>query len=271
MPEHAAAESAQSTHQGQTPTVSVPPRMSLWSTYAILLRWTLAQIGAMLPLILVVQIALAAGIIVGFGLLIPDIDPATAAFLSSGAPTILLLVIGFVMVPQGVATARTNGTFTYQRTLPVARPLLLLSELSVWLLATLPGVAVTLLVAMWRYQIDFSINWLLLIATAMLTALTAAAVGHALAVALPPLLAQLATQILVFFLMLFSPIAFPASQLPPWFQAIHDVLPFRPAADLIRAGLLSETYSASWADLATLTIWTVVGVAISIRALSRRG
>ena len=35
----------------------------------------------------------------------------------------------------------------------------------------------------------------------------------------------------------FSPVTFPASQLPDWFRAVHDVLPFRPARDLLRAGL----------------------------------
>src|SRR5699024_5695213 len=48
------------------------------------------------------------------------------ALLSSGVPTILLLTVGLVIVPQGVARGRASGALDYQRSLPVARPLLLL-------------------------------------------------------------------------------------------------------------------------------------------------
>ena len=248
-----------------------PPRTPLWTSYRALLRWTTAQIGAMLPLVVVVQALLAAGIIVGFGYLIPDIDRPTAQFLSTGAPTVLLMVVGLVLVPQGVAQARTSGTFAYLRALPVPRPLLLAADLTVWLLVALPSIAVAVIVAHLRYGFGFAFDWPLLVAASLLITVTATAVGYAIAVSLPPLLAQLSTQVLVFFVMLFSPITFPASQLPAWFQSLHDVLPIRPAADLLRAGLLSGTYSASWRDLAVLIVWCVFGLTISVRALVRRG
>src|SRR5690625_2332257 len=95
--------------------------------------------GAMLPLIIVVQAMLAAGSVVGFGFLIPDITTDSALFLSSGVPTILLLTVGLVIVPQGVARGRASGALDYQRSLPVARPLLLLVDLVVWALIALPG------------------------------------------------------------------------------------------------------------------------------------
>ncbi len=48
-------------------TIPSPVHIGTWTSYRCLLRWTLAQIGAMLPLIVVVQALLAAGIIIGFG------------------------------------------------------------------------------------------------------------------------------------------------------------------------------------------------------------
>ncbi|GAA5072096.1 ABC-2 type transport system permease protein [Thermocatellispora tengchongensis] len=247
----------------------IPPRTGLWTTYASLLRWTTAQIGVMLPLFIVVQTLLAAGIIVGFGLLVPGLDTPSARFLSTGAPTVLLMVIGLVMVPQGVAQARTSGTFTYMRALPVPRPLLL-SDLTVWLVIALLGIPVAAVVAQLRYRFGYTIDWPLLVAASVLTAVMATAVGYAIAVLLPPLPAQPTTQVLVFFVMLFSPITFPASRLPEWFQAVHDVLPFRPAADLLRVRLLSSGYTVSWRDLAVLLAWCALGLAISVRALVRR-
>ena len=262
----------------ETPTIdraqatgTPPARAGIVAAYLTLLRWTLSQVGAMLPLIIVVQAFLAAGIVIGFGFLIPDIDSGTARFLATGAPTVLLLVIGLVMVPQGVARARTDGTFTYMRSLPVPRPLLLATDLTVWLLIGLPSVAVGVTVAWLRYDIAFSFDWPLLVATTLLVTIMATAVGYAIAVSMPPLLAQLLTQAIVFFVLLFSPITFPVGQLPEWFQTVHDYLPARPAADLLRAGLVSDAFDARLRDLLVLVAWCAAGVAISLRALVRRG
>ncbi|MGM7679103.1 ABC transporter permease [Microbacterium sp. A94] len=257
-----------------TPTTSsapAPQRTGLWVGYVALLRWTMAQTGAMLPFVIVVQAVLAAGIIIGFGLLIPDIDTASAQFLSTGAPTVILMIVGLVMVATGVAQARTSGTFTYLRALPVPRPLVLAADLTVWLAVMLPSVAVAVIVAQLRYGFSYSFDWPLLLTASVLTALTASAIGYAIAVVLPPLLTQLVTQVLVFFVMLFSPVTFPASRLPGWFQTVHDMLPFRPAADLIRAGLLSDTYPMNGRDLIVLLLWCALALAVSVRAMVRRG
>ncbi|HLR96482.1 MAG TPA: ABC transporter permease [Jiangellaceae bacterium] len=255
-----------------TPHVTAHVEPSQGVVFRALLRWQLAQIGGtVLPLVVVVQALLAAGIIIGFGLLIPDITPDTALFLSTGAPTVLLVTVGLVIVPQGVARARADGTFAYLRTLPIARPLLLVADLSVWLVLALPSVAVAVLVAWLRYDLAFSFDWPLLIAAAVLVTITSTAVGYAIAVSLPPMLAQLISQVLVFFVLLFSPVTYPASQLPSWFQVVHDVLPVRPAADLLRAGLAGDVYGMRWVDLAVVVAWCLVGLAISLRALMKRG
>ncbi|NLG20333.1 MAG: ABC transporter permease, partial [Actinomycetales bacterium] len=162
-------------------------------------------------------------------------------------------------------------TFHYMRSMPVWRPLLLAADLTVWVIVALPSVAVAVLVAIWRYRITLSLDWPVLVAGTVLVTVTAAAVGYAIAVTLPPLLAQLVTQVLVFFVLLFSPITFPLEQLPQWFQAVHDWLPARPGADLVRAGLASDTFAASGRDLLVLAAWCVAGLTVSLRALVRRG
>ncbi|EPH03501.1 hypothetical protein HMPREF1531_01564 [Propionibacterium sp. oral taxon 192 str. F0372] len=91
-----------------TPTAA---HTGIWTIYRVMLRWNLLSLGPMLPLVIVVQSLMAAGIIIGFGLIIPHIDsqPAIALFMVTGTPTVLLMTVGFVMVPQTVAQARTNG------------------------------------------------------------------------------------------------------------------------------------------------------------------
>lgn len=139
-----------------------------------------------------------------------------------------------------------------------------------WLAVALPGIPVSVFVAWLYYDLTYSFDWPLLIAASVLTAVMATSVGYALAVLLPPLLAQLASQVLVFFVMLFSPITFPAGQLPDWLRAAHDWLPFRPAGDLLRAGLVSDGSTVHGTDIAVLVVWCLLGVTISVRALVRR-
>lgn len=260
-----------STELGAAPrSMPDPVNVSPWTSYTTLLRWTLAQIGSLLPLVIIIQALLAAGIIIGFGFLIPDIDSATAMFLSTGAPTVLLLTIGLVIVPQGVSRARADGSFDYMRALPLARPLLFAADLTVWLIIALPSIAVAIVVGWLRYDLDFSFDWPLLIAAALLVTVMATAVGYAIAVSLQPMLAQLVSQVLVFFVLLFSPITFAASQLPEWFQTVHDFLPLRPGADLLRAGLAADSFEASGRDLVVLAAWCIAGIVITVRALVRR-
>ncbi|QOR71308.1 ABC transporter permease [Ruania alkalisoli] len=247
-----------------------PVQVSLWTSFRTLMRWSLASIGAMLPLIVIVQAMLAAGVVIGFGFLIPGITADSALVLSSGTPTILLLTIGLVIVPQGVSRARASGALDYQRALPVSRPLLLLVDLVVWTLIALPGVAIGLVVAWLRYDVTFSFDWPLLILASLLVTTMATSVGYAIAVTLPAMLAQLLSQVLVFLVLLFSPITFPASQLPDWFQAVHAILPIQPAADLMRAGIASDVFAADGRDLLVLALWTALGLLITTRALVRR-
>lgn len=262
--------SAVPTVPGPAPGPIAPVQVSLGTSFGTMLRWSLAITGAMLPLIIVIQAMLAAGIVIGFGFLIPEITPDNALFLSSGAPTILLLTIGLVIVPQGISRARASGALDYQRALPVARPLLLLVDLVVWTLIALPGVAIGLLVAWLRYDLTFSFDWPVLILASLLVTTMATAVGYAIAVTLPAMLAQLASQVLVFFVLLFSPITFPASQLPDWFQTLHSVLPIHAAADLMRAGIASGTFTAAGRDLLVLAAWTALGLLVTTQALVRR-
>src|SRR5699024_750350 len=112
--------------------------------------------------------------------------------------------------------------------------------------------------------------WVVLVGASILVTTMATAIGYAIAVLLQPMLAQLVSQVLVFFVLRFSPIAFPASQLPAWFQPVHDVLPIQAAADLIRAGIARDVYAFSGWDLLNLTLWTALGLVITFRALLRR-
>ncbi|MDD5667651.1 MAG: ABC transporter permease, partial [Actinomycetota bacterium] len=67
--------------------------------YSLMLKWQMLSNKPMLPLYLVVEALVAVGFVVGIGYLIPDINPQSAMYLITGAPVLILLMIGLVMVP----------------------------------------------------------------------------------------------------------------------------------------------------------------------------
>lgn len=274
MPESttAAPRAANATSQSTTQrtTVTTPRSAGALTAYFTLLRWQLAQLGPMVPLIALIQVLLAGGIVVGFGFLLNESDTASITFLSTGTPTVLLLTLGLVIVPQGVAAARANGTLTYLRAQPVPRPVLFLADLTLWVLIALPSVVVAALAAWWRFGVEFSLDWALLITGVLLVTVMATAVGYAIAVTLPAMLAQVVSQVMVFFVLMFSPVNFPVERLPDWYARVHELLPVMPAGDVIRAGLVSDTYSVDAQALLVLAAWTVAGIGLTLLALTRR-
>src|SRR5690349_1818139 len=141
-------------------------------SYLLLLRWAAIRLRHVLPLVLVIQIFLSVGIVIGFAFLLPTIDPATALYLSTGAPTLGLITIGMVLAPQMVADAKAQGTFAYNQTLPVPRTAVLGADVTTWLVVGTPGLLLGLLVAVLRFDLTLRVSWL--VAPAMLlVALTA--------------------------------------------------------------------------------------------------
>ncbi|MEB4615673.1 ABC transporter permease [Leucobacter sp. M11] len=236
----------------------------------LMVQWQLRRQAQFLPLLMVVQSALAVSTVLGYGILIGDVSPEAALYLATGAPTITLIVVGLVMTPQQMAQAKTEGSAEWLRTLPLPRAAFLVADLALWTLLALPGLVLGVIVGALRYDIDYQISaWLVPIA--LLVSLTAAAVGYAIAVLFPPLVAQLVSQLLVFLLLLFSPVSFPASNMPGWLQRAHEVLPIEPMSNLIRAGLVGQQFEAQPRDLALVLVWCAAAVTLALFALRRRG
>ncbi|SNS64992.1 ABC-2 type transport system permease protein [Geodermatophilus saharensis] len=238
-------------------------------SYGLLLRWQVIRLAAVLPVVLVVQAMMAVGIVVGFAFLVPALDPQTALYLSTGAPTVTLLTVGLVIVPQMVAQAKLEGRFDVERALPVPRLALLAADLTLWLLAVLPGVALGLLTAVLRFDVALRPGPLVVPAV-LLVAVTATAVGYALAHLLRPVLAVLASQVLVFSVLLFSPVNFPAERLPDWLAAVHDVLPVQYMAQAVRESLTAPLGGVAWTPYAVLAAWCLAGLAVTGAAMARR-
>jgi ABC-2 type transport system permease protein len=238
-------------------------------SYLLLLHWSAVRLRYLLPLVLIVQIFLSVGIVIGFAFLFPAIDPATALYLSTGAPTLGLITIGMVLAPQMVAQAKTEGTFAYNQTLPVPRTAVLSADVTTWLVAGLPGLLLGLLVAVLRFDLTLRVSWLVVPAM-LLVALSGTTVGFALAYAAPPPVTGLVSQMIVFIALMFSPINFPADRLPQWLQVVHSVLPFESMARVVRDTLTTPPEGIAPLPFLVLAAWGAAGLVVTLRVMTRR-
>ncbi len=244
--------------------------MSALRSYTLLVRWQALRMKTFLPLAIVVQALFALGIVLGYPLLFPSLDSGTILYLATGAPTITLITMGLVAVPQIVAQARTEGTLDYMRGLPIPRLTYLAADVSIWLVIVLPGVVLALIIAVWRFQLTLVVSPLV-VPGLLLVALTATSIGYAIATLLPQQIANLLSQVLVVFVLMFSPLTFPAARLPDWLATIHSVLPVQAMGEIIRGTVASNVFALTVEPFIVLGIWCAAGFAITYWAISRRG
>jgi ABC-2 type transport system permease protein len=244
--------------------------MPRWlQSYGLMLKWQALSQKPILPLEMAVQVMVAVGITIGIGFFYPQIGPTTAKFLTTGAPPLIFLSMGVVLVPQIVAMARKEGTFDYIWSLPVPRMVYVAADATIWVLVTLPGVLLALLVGGLYYHFGLEISPLVVPAF-LLEALTAIFIGYAIAHGAPkPEIAHLATQIIVFAIMMFSPVVYPIEQLPGWLATLHRGLPIVYMADLSR-GTLTDLNVDLGRAFVVVGAWCAVGFVLTYVLVRRR-
>jgi ABC-2 type transport system permease protein len=76
-----------------------------FQSYTLMLRWQGLKFKTVLPFVIIAQFFTGLGTVIGLGYLMPGIDSQTAMFLVTGGPTLSLITLGLVIVPQMVAHA----------------------------------------------------------------------------------------------------------------------------------------------------------------------
>jgi ABC-2 type transport system permease protein len=237
--------------------------------FALLLRWQFMRMRRLILMFVVIQLALAMGVVYGLAFLLPHIDRRTALYLATGGPTLSLLLLGLSVLPQEVSQGRVSGRLAYLSTLPVPRLAPAAAEVSFWLLLQLPGTALALAIASVRFDFTLHVN-AAVVPAVLLTALCGASVGYALAAAVRPEAAQQIASFIAIGILLFSPINFPIERLPAAVEAIHRVLPITYMADLVRWSVAGTPSHGIALAFAVVGAWCVAGIAISWRVAARR-
>ena len=239
------------------------------ASYRLLLLWQFLRFRQLLAMMIFIQMALGLGIVYGLAFLIPHIDPRTALFLSTGAPTLALLIMGLTVVPQEVAQDKLTGSHEYMASLPVPRLAALSAQLTYWFAVQLPGTVLALVVASFRFHFHLSISPLVVPAF-VLVALSGSAVGYAMASVMRPEVTSNVSSFVAVGILLFSPLDFPIGRLPDWLQLVHRILPIKYMADLIRWSVTGRFVNDVGLAFAVVGVWCVVGLAVTYRVATRR-
>lgn len=237
-------------------------RKSMIKELFALVGWSLLRHKYLLPVFTLTQVFLSLAIVYGLALLIPDVNNQTAIYLSSGATTLGIIAVGCVLAAQIVSTAKQEGIVDYQRTLPVSRLNILISDFIIWGMASLPGVFMSFLAAYLRFSMK-ALAILSLIQLCMIS------IGFALAYWLTPNVVGLATQIIMIGGLLFSPITYPTDRLPSALVNFFEFLPFVPSSNLIRS-LFYEQNTVNVSNIIVVCFWFVLTTLLSLISLSRR-
>jgi ABC-2 type transport system permease protein len=243
--------------------------MNILSHYKYVFQMQLIRNAGFFMFMALLQILISIGIVIGFTYLIPNPDTEAILFLATGAPTIILIFTGLVILPQQIGNAKTDGYMEYIRTWPVNRSVILGADTTIWLLITLPGIIVSTIAAHLMFTPGYDISWTIVPALLMI-ALTSIGVGYGFSYLLSPVASMSISQIVVFGALMFSPVNFPMDRLPEWLQSLHEVLPIYSMAEVMRASLAASTFEATAGNYINLMVWCVLGFGGAMIILNRK-
>jgi ABC-2 type transport system permease protein len=154
-------------------------------------KWVFLSSRTWLALNLVVQICIAVAFVFGMSYFYPSITVSIAKYLTTGAPTLILMTVGMVVVPQIVANARLEGTFDYIWSLPVPRMVHIAADATNMFASMLPGIVLAVLFGALHFDFHLSISPLVVPAVIMIAG-CGTFLGYSMAFAVPkPMMADL--------------------------------------------------------------------------------
>lgn len=244
-----------------------------WMRSTLLMtKWEIHRMRGFLPVAVAVQVFTSIGTVLGVGLLFGDIGTRQAGYLATGATVITLITVGLVMGPQFIAQLKMTGAYEFHETLPIPRSSAAVAWLVLSATMAIPGMVAALVVAALYYDLPFDIDWGLFTLTVGLVLLTGTMIGYALAHAIPrPSVTNLVSQMMVFVIFGFSPIAFPAENLPSWLAEVHDWLPFIHMGNAIRGALIPLLAEDVGRSMAVMAAWAGGSIALTALTIRRRG
>jgi ABC-2 type transport system permease protein len=239
-------------------------------SYVAMLRWELTNVRLIVPLLMLAQMISGAGLVLGIGLLMPTPPQSIAAYLVTGAAVVTLIMVGAAVGPQLVAQQKMEGSYDFMWSLPVPRSASSLAWLTLNAVIAIPGMLAALLAGALRFDVSFDISPMVIPAV-LITLGSGTLLGYALSHAIPkPEVTMLISQVLIFVIFGFSPISYPAENLPGWLATTHDYLPFYHMANTVRDSLVDGLATDVGRSYLVLAVWSAVSILVAAAVLRRR-
>lgn len=233
-----------------------------------LVKWSLIRHKFYIPAFVIVQLLLSVSVIYGFSFITNAVDDLSRTFLCTGAITMNVIAVTCVLSPQVVNEAKQNGVLAYQKTLPISRFGIIMSDLLVWGVISLPGICVSIIIGTISFNMAVQLNidsYLSLIL--IIAALTF--FGFSIAYLFSPNVMTLITQVVMIGGLLFSPIVYPADRLPLWMAYVYNCLPFVPASNIIRYSLFGLD-NFNIINYLVISFWGFISLLASMYVLTKR-
>jgi len=227
------------------------------------------QAGFISVFVTMIMVIISLGIAIGFTYIHGDPDGYTTLFLATAAPTMVCIMTGLVLLPTQNVAAKAQGYTEFLRTLPVNRTAIIFADATIWTLATIPGIIISLIVTHFMFGPGFEIS-LWTVPAYLLIILTCISVGYGYSFAFPEGLAMTISQVVAFMALMFSPINFPADRLPTWLQWVHRVLPIESMAEIMRAALAGSVFEVSMFSVVKVVVWCIGGLTLSTWILNKK-
>lgn len=221
--------------------------------------------------LVMVQVVLTIGLVLGYGYLIPNISETAALYVTTGAATNAIVTTGLVMLPQMLAEAKHQGRLEFMLTLPISREVYLLSQILATIIFAAPGTILAVAFGAWHYDLSLDIHPLVPVVI-LLGIASLAGVGVTVVMLSSHFqVTNAITQLVIFYVVFFAPILLPKEQLPELLQAASTVMPPTYAADAMRASLTDLPGTALYRDLVVLAGFAAASLALSAASIRRRG
>jgi ABC-2 type transport system permease protein len=237
--------------------------------YLAMLLFELTAQRFVQTILLVTQCVLGGGAALIYGFYLGELASGDyGTVIAAGLPALALIPLGFIGPAVIVGYRRANGSHDFFWSLPVPRTASIAATLTIFTLLALPGTALVLGIAIWRYDPAFALSPSLVTAV-LLSALMSASLGYAIAQGLPAKLTGLLNSLVILTVFLFVPIVVPFDRLPAGLALLDQWLPFRHMAVVIRDGLVPGVEGVGRAYL-TLAIWTLASWLVTALIVGKR-
>jgi len=193
------------------------------------------------------------------------IDVYTLAGLASWGAA----VVGFVYLPEAIAGARESGVLKRLRGTPLKPSYYLAGRAASALWTALLTGGLLIVEGLLFFDLEIAGSGLLLAAAVlMLGTASITALGFLLASVVPSRKAASAVGLGILFPVSFISNVFVAGDMPAWLDTVGSVLPLKHLAHSLVTALEPAGPSVSWAGIAVMTGWLVVGALLAVRLFS---